>query len=57
VPKNTIIVKGAWASASDSTTPVPEGGSVANNLFTDRYFGITYSLPPEWAQRFTPRPP
>lgn len=57
VPKNTIIIKGAWAGASDSTTPVPEGGSVANNLFTDRYFGITYSLPPEWAQRFTPRPP
>jgi hypothetical protein len=57
VPKNTIIVKGAWNGASDSTTPVPEGGSVDNSAFTDRYFGITYLLPPEWAQRFKPRPP
>ena len=57
VPKNTIIVKGAWAGASDSTTPVPEGGSVASSVFTDRYFGMTYTLPPEWAQRFTPPPP
>lgn len=57
VPKNTILVKGAWASASDSTTPVPEGGSVANSVFTDRYFGMTYAMPPEWAQRFTPPPP
>lgn len=57
VPKNTIVVKGAWASASDSATPLPEGGSVASNVFTDRYFGIIYALPPDWAQRFAPPPP
>jgi hypothetical protein len=57
VPKDTIIVKGAWSSASDSTTPVPEGGTVTNNVFTNRYFGITYSLPPDWIQKFTPPPP
>ncbi len=57
VPKDTIIVKGAWASASDSKVPVPEGGVVANNVFTDEYFGITYPLPPDWYQRYTPPPP
>jgi len=57
VPKETIIVKGAWYSASDSTTPVPEGGTVTNNVFTDRYFGITYALPADWMQKYTPPPP
>ena len=57
VPKDTIIVKGAWSSASDSTTPVPESSAVTNNVFTNRYFGITYSLPADWIQKFTPPPP
>jgi hypothetical protein len=45
VPVGVILVKGAWSSASDSVTPVPEGGSVSNNVFRDQYFGITYALP------------
>ena len=57
VPKDTIIVKGAWSSASDSTTPVPEDAALTNNVFTDQYFGITYPLPPGWLQKFTPPPP
>jgi len=57
VPKDTIIVKGAWSSASDSKTPLPEGVTVANNVFTDAYFGITYPLPPDWIQKYTPPPP
>lgn len=57
VPKETIIVKGAWASASDSTTPLPEAAALTGNIFTDRYFGITYPLPPDWVQKFTPPPP
>ncbi|HEV2990718.1 MAG TPA: hypothetical protein VG759_19935 [Candidatus Angelobacter sp.] len=57
VPKDTIIVKGAWSSASDSTTPVPESGAVTNSVFTNRYFAITYPLPADWAQKFTPPPP
>jgi hypothetical protein len=58
VPKDTIIVKGAWSSASDSTTPLPEAAVLAsNNVFTDQYFGITYPLPPGWIQKFTPPPP
>jgi hypothetical protein len=57
VPKDTIIVKGAWSSASDSTTPLPEAAALTNNVFTDPYFGITYPLPPGWIQKFTPPPP
>jgi hypothetical protein len=57
VPKDTIIVKGAWSSASDYTTPLPEAAAVTNNVFTDQYFGITYPLPSGWLQKFTPPPP
>ncbi|HEX7289104.1 MAG TPA: hypothetical protein VF532_23170 [Candidatus Angelobacter sp.] len=57
VPRDTILVKGAWSSASDATTPVPEGGALTNNVFTDQYFGITYPLPPGWIQKFGPPPP
>jgi len=32
VPEGVILVKGAWSSASDSSTPVPEGGSVVVHL-------------------------
>ena len=56
VPKDTIIVKGAWSSASDSTTPLPEATALTNNVFTDEYFGITYSVPSGWLQKFTPPP-
>src|SRR5579864_8074397 len=54
VPKDTIIVKGAWSSASDRTTPLPEGGAVTSNIFTDQYFGITYPLPSDWVEKYTP---
>ena len=57
VPKGVILVKGAWSSASDSVTPVPEGGTVANNIFSDQYFGITYPVPPDWAERYKGPPP
>jgi hypothetical protein len=40
-PEGVILVKGPWSSASDSVTPVPEGGSVTNNVFRDQYFGMT----------------
>jgi hypothetical protein len=57
VPSGVILVKGAWASASDSVTPLPEGGSVAGNVFTNEYFGITFPLPAEWMQKFQGPPP
>jgi hypothetical protein len=57
VPSGVILVKGAWSSASDSVTPVPEGGSVANNVFSDPYFGMTYSVPPDWTEKYKGPPP
>jgi hypothetical protein len=33
LPAGVILVKGAWASASDSVTPLPEGGRTNNNVY------------------------
>jgi hypothetical protein len=57
VPTGVILVKGAWSSASDSVTPVPEGGSVTNHVFSDQYFGMTYALPPDWEEKYKGPPP
>jgi hypothetical protein len=57
VPQGVILVKGAWAGTSDSTTPVPEGGTVANDTFTDPYFGISYPIPADWTEKFKGPPP
>jgi hypothetical protein len=57
VPAGVILVKGAWSSASDSVTPVPEGGSVSNNIFRDQYFGMTYALPKDWTEKYKGPPP
>ena len=57
VPEGVILVKGAWASASDTVTPLPEGAKVTNNVFTDPYFGISYALPSGWTQKFEGPPP
>jgi hypothetical protein len=57
VPPGVILVKGAWSSASDSVTPLPEGGSITNNLFTDQYFGMTYALPSDWIEKYKGPPP
>src|SRR5215470_8020735 len=57
VPAGVILVKGAWASASDSATPLPEGGSIANQIYTSEYFGLSYPLPAGWFQKFQGPPP
>ena len=57
VPTGVILVKGAWSSASDSVTPVPEGGTVTNRLFSDQYFGMSYPLPSDWEEKYKGPPP
>src|SRR6185312_2022215 len=52
VPSGVILVKGAWASASDATTPVPEGGAIANTVYTNAYFGLTYPLSRDWVEKY-----
>jgi hypothetical protein len=56
VPDNTLLVKGAWASASDATTPLPEGGSWATDAYQNDYFGLTLRFSGRW-QPGLPGPP
>jgi hypothetical protein len=57
VPAGVILVKGAWASASDSVTPVPEGVDIQDSVLRDPYFGITYPLPADWEEKYKGPPP
>jgi hypothetical protein len=57
VPTGVILVKGAWSSASDSVTPVPEGSRVTNGVLSNAYFGMNYTLPPGWSKGYDGPPP
>ncbi len=57
VPSEVILVKGAWSSASDSITPVPEDGKITDSAFSSAYFGITYRLPTDWIEKYQGPPP
>jgi hypothetical protein len=57
VPEGVILVKGAWASASDSVTPVPEDNSFTNSVLSNPYFGMSYALPQGWAKGYDGPPP
>jgi hypothetical protein len=57
IPRGVILVKGATPSASDSTTPVPEGAAVGAVSFESRYFGISYRVPPGWTEKVKGPPP
>jgi hypothetical protein len=57
VPSGVILVKGAWASASDATTPVPEGGEVTNIVYSNPYFRLTYPLSRDWVKKYDGPPP
>jgi hypothetical protein len=52
VPENTLLVKGAWPSASDSVTPLPEGGRFADGAYRNDYFGLTYAFSERWQSGF-----
>jgi hypothetical protein len=57
LPTGVILVKGAWSSASDSVTPLPEGGRIANNVYRNPYFGLAYSVSPDWTEKYSGPPP
>lgn len=57
VPSGALIVKGAWFSASDSVTPVPEGGVVANGHYNNSYFALDYPVSTGWGQHYEGPPP
>ena len=57
IPADVILVKGAWSSASDSVTPLPEGGKVTAEGYDNPYFGLTLGLPAGWTQKYEGPPP
>jgi Gram-negative bacterial TonB protein C-terminal len=57
LPPETLLVRGAWSSASDPVTPVPEAGTVASLAYVNEYFGLTYPLPAHWTQKYEGPPP
>jgi hypothetical protein len=57
LPSEALLVKGAWSSASDPTTPVPEGGELSEQHYRNAYFGLDLPLPAGWAQKFEGPPP
>src|ERR1700738_4248002 len=57
LPTDVILVKGAWSSASDSVTPVPEGEKVSNGFYSNPYFGLDYALSPDWTRKYDGPPP
>jgi hypothetical protein len=57
LPTGIILVKGAWSGASDSVTAVPEGGSVSDNVYSNPYFRLRYTLSPGWTQSYSGPPP
>jgi hypothetical protein len=57
VPSGVILVKGAWSSASDSVTPVPEGGTITNSIFSNQYFGLSYPVPSDFEEKYKGPPP
>ncbi|HYL65361.1 MAG TPA: hypothetical protein VE077_22310 [Candidatus Methylomirabilis sp.] len=57
LPTDVIMVKGAWASASDAVTPLPEGGVLADGRYTNKYFRLAYTLPRDWMQKYSGPPP
>jgi hypothetical protein len=57
VPAGVLIVKGAWSSASDSVTPLPEGGRVAEHDYSNAYFALNYPPPAGWIQGYDGPPP
>jgi hypothetical protein len=54
---DALLVKGAWASASDAVTPLPEGGVIADHVYRNPYFGLTYVLNSDWSKQYDGPPP
>jgi hypothetical protein len=57
VPQGVILVKGASSSASDSTTPLPEGAGINGNALVDPYFHMRLPLPNGWVEKYQGPPP
>jgi hypothetical protein len=57
LPTDVILLKGAVPSASDSSTSLPEGGTVRKDVYRNDYFGMSYALPSGWFEKYKGPPP
>lgn len=57
VPQGVILIKGATPGASDSSTPLPEQGSVSAGRYRNAYFGLSYPIPAGWNEQPAGPPP
>jgi hypothetical protein len=57
LPAGVLLIKGAWSSASDFTTPVPEGGTLSGHRYRNPYFDLEIPLPDDWTETFEGPPP
>jgi hypothetical protein len=57
VPDHTILVKGAWPSATDASTPLPEGGRWGGGGYQNDYFGLSLPFSPRWQPGLEGPPP
>lgn len=57
LPSGVILVNGAVPSASDSSTPIPEAGTITERIYTNSYFGLSFTLPPGFTQKYVGPPP
>jgi len=57
LPTDVILVKGAVASSSDASIPAPEGGAIAQDIYTNKYFGMSYRLPAGFQEKYSGPPP
>src|SRR3954452_12854484 len=57
LPTDVILVKGAVPSASDNSTPLPEGGAVRKDFYRNDYLGLSYALPSGWFEKYKGPPP
>lgn len=57
VAAGTILVKGAWSSASDSVIALPEAGKQIDSAYSNDYFGFAYTASRGWIERFEGPPP
>ncbi|HXH38936.1 MAG TPA: energy transducer TonB [Thermoanaerobaculia bacterium] len=57
LPTGVILLKGAMPSSSDSSTPLPESGDVTRDVYRNAYFGLSYTLPAGWFEKYKGPPP
>ena len=57
IPSDVILVKGAVASSSDPSVPAPESGAIAKDIYTNKYFGMSYRLPAGFQEKYSGPPP